>query len=128
MLISNYVHGDDVVGVHDVENINIMFLLYSLHVHDQLLSNNIFPCSTSTCPEEYLAFPDCGGRKGEAESILVVMVMMIMIVMVIMIMMMIMMMMMMMVMMMMMIQLSSTRCLHGNSLNHPLTTLDPILW
>ena len=54
--------------------------------------------------------------------------MMIMIVMVIMIMMMIMMMMMMIVMMMMMIQLSSTRCLHGNSLNHPLTTLDPILW
>ena len=44
------------------------------------------------------------------------------------IMMMIMMMMIMMVMMMMMIQLSSTRCLHGNSLNHPLTTLDPILW
>ena len=53
---------------------------------------------------------------------------MIMIMMVIMIMMMIMMMMIMMIMMMMRIQLNSTRCLHGNSLNHPLTTLDPILW
>ena len=49
--------------------------------------------STSASFEEYLAFPGCGGRKGEAESILVVMMMMIMIVMVIMIMMMIMMMM-----------------------------------
>ena len=78
--------------------------------------------------EEYLAFPDCGGRKGEAESILAMMMIMIMIMMVIMIMMIMMMMMVMMVMMMMMIQLSSTRCLHGKSLNHPLTTLDPILW
>ena len=39
-----------------------------------------------------------------------------------------MMMMIMMMMMMMRIQLNSTRCLHGNSLNHPLTPLDPILW
>ena len=78
--------------------------------------------------EEYLAFPGCGGRKGEAESILVVMMIMIMIMMVIMIMMMIMMMMIMMMMMVMRIQLNSTRCLHGNSLNHPLTPLDPILW
>ena len=74
--------------------------------------------------EDYLAFPGCGGRKGEAESILVMMMIMIMIMMVIMIMMM----MIMMIMMMMRIQLNSTRCLHGNSLNHPLTTLDPILW
>ena len=29
--------------------------------------------------EEYLVFPDCGGRKGKAESTLVVMVVMIMI-------------------------------------------------
>ena len=82
--------------------------------------------------EEYLAFPGCGGRNGEAESILVMMMIMIMIMMVIMIMMMmimmIMMMMIMMIMMMMRIQLNSTRCLHGNSLNHPLTPLDPILW
>ena len=48
--------------------------------------------------------------------------------MVIMIMMMMMMMMIMMMMMTMRIQLNSTRCLHGNSLNHPLTPLDPILW
>ena len=54
--------------------------------------------------------------------------MMMVMMMMMMMMMMIMMMMMMIVMMMMMIQLSSTRCLHGNSLNHPLTTLDPILW
>ena len=53
---------------------------------------------------------------------------MIMIMMVIMIMMMIMMMMIMMMMMTVRIQLNSTRCLHGNSLNHPLTPLDPILW
>ena len=54
---------------------------------------------------------------------------MIMIIMMMMMMMMVMMMMMMIMMMMMMrIQLNSTRCLHGNSLNHPLTPLDPILW
>ena len=65
--------------------------------------------SQATSPgEEYLVFPDCGGRKGKAESTLVVMMMMIMIVMVVMIMMIIMMMMIMMIeMIIMMIQLSS---------------------
>ena len=84
--------------------------------------------TTLSKSEEYSAFPGCGSRKGEAESILVVMMIMIMIMMVIMMMMMIMMMMIMMIMMMMRIQLNSTRCFHGNSLNHPLTPLDPILW
>ena len=82
--------------------------------------------------EEYLVFPDCGGRKGKAESTLVVMVVMIMIVMVIMIMMMIMMMMIMMIemiiMMMMMIKLSSHPFAStANSLNRPLTALGSIL-
>ena len=82
--------------------------------------------------EEYLVFPDCGGRKGKAESTLVVMVMMIMIVMVIMIMMMIMMMMMMIemiiMMMMMMIKLSSHPFAStANSLNRPLTAPGSIL-
>ena len=40
--------------------------------------------------EDYLAFPDCGGRKGEAESILVVMMMMMMNLMMMMMMMMMM--------------------------------------
>ena len=76
----------------------VCWLEYDLIVN-VVTTRHSFHNSIQITFEEYLVFPDCGGRKGKAESTLVVMVMMIMIVMVIMIM--IVMMIMMMIMMMM---------------------------